>query len=102
MEQVNSNLGSKTTSNPIIEKCQEVCLSFICWRSSMIHKMLLKDPYKAVEVLKHEQDQEFKDVRKKPLIKNTGRGEVLLKIGKNRACTNNKAVSFGKLIENQI
>ena len=38
----------------------------------MIHKMLPKDPHKAVEVLKHVWDQEFKDVRKKPLMEQNG------------------------------
>ena len=53
--------------------------------------MLPKDPHKAVEVLKHVWDQEFKDVRKKPLMEkywkrnNSRLGEVLLEIGKNRA-----------------
>ena len=58
----------------------------------MICKMLPKDPHKAMEVLKHVWDQEFKDVRKKPLMEkywkrnNNKVGEVLLEIGKNRAC----------------
>ena len=51
--QVNGNLDSKTPSSPITEKCQGVCSSFICWRSTMIRKKLPKDPHKAVEVLKH-------------------------------------------------
>ena len=56
----------------------------------MIHKILLKGSHKAVEVLRHVWDQEFKDVRKKPLMEkywkrnNNKLGEVLLEIGKNR------------------
>ena len=100
--QVNSNLVSQALSSPITEKCQGgqgVCTSFIHWRSSMICKMLPKDPHKAVEVLKHVWDQEFKDVRKKALMEkywkrdNNKLGEVLLEIGKNRACKNETKLS---------
>ena len=65
----------------------------------MIHKMLAKDHHKAVEVLKHVWDQEFKDVRKKPLMEkywkrnNNKLGEVLLEIGKNRAHKNETKLS---------
>ena len=65
----------------------------------MIHKMLPKDPHKPVEVLKHVWDQEFKDVRKKPLMEkywkrnNNKLDEVLLEIGKNRACKNETKLS---------
>ena len=65
----------------------------------MIRKMLPKDPHKAVEVLKHVWDQEFKDVRKKALMEkywkrdNNKLGEVLLEIGKNRACKNETKLS---------
>ena len=64
----------------------------------MICKMLPKDPHKAVEVLKHVWDQEFKDVRKKPLMEkywkiNNKLGEVLLEIGKNRARKNGTKLS---------
>ena len=65
----------------------------------MIHKMLPKDPHKAVKVLKNVWDQEFKDVRKKALMgkywkrDNNKLGEVLLEIGKNRARKNETKLS---------
>ena len=65
----------------------------------MICKMFPKDPHKAVEVLKHVWDQEFKDVRKKPLMEKCWKrnknklGEVLLEIGKNRARRNETKLS---------
>ena len=84
-----STLNEAPTS-PITKMSTGLYTSFVRRRSSMIHKMLPKNPQSAVAVLKHVWDQEYKNIEKKKLMdkywkRNHELREMFLEIGKSRA-----------------
>ena len=75
------------------KKSSELYTSFVRRTSSMIRKLLPKNPESVIAVLKHVWDQEYKDIEKKPLMdrywkRKNELGEMFLEIGKGRAHKN--------------
>ena len=68
-------------------------------RSSIIRKLLPKNPGSAIAVLKHVWDQEYKDIEKKLVMdrywkRNNELGEMFLEIGKSKLLKNETKLSL--------
>ena len=98
MKELEKARKNQQPTSPMTKKSSGLYTSFVRRTSSMIHKLLPKNPESAIAVLKHVWDQEYKDVEKKPLMdrywkRNNELGEMFLEIGKGRAHKNETKLS---------
>ena len=77
--------------SPFKKKCKDVYSSFVCRRSSAVHKLLTNKPSTAIAILKHVWDQEYKDPKKRVFMNkywkrcDTNLARSMLDIGKSKA-----------------
>ena len=76
-----STLNEAPTS-PITKKSTGLYTSFVRRRSSMICKMLPKNPQCVLAVLKHVWDQEYKNIEKKKLMDKYWKRKCFLRLAK--------------------
>ena len=99
MKELEKARKNQQPTSPMTKKCSGLYTSFVRRTSSMIRKLLSKNPENAIAVLKHVWDQEYKDIEKKLLMdrywkRNSELGEMFLEIGKGRAHKNETKLSI--------